>query len=124
MSRPSNTTLLTSARTARVYRYAPYCLPYRTTRSAFGMDFSQLHSPARWYRCLRFGPHLAVRYNRKTRGQSGSLLLLCKALSSSTSCPSPGALSNVPCQMYLSNYSTTKCPDLFPPNCNAASAIT
>ena len=41
--------------------------------------------PAHQCPCLRFDGHLAV-HRRKTRGQDGSLLLSCRALSSPTTC--------------------------------------
>src|SRR5438128_2584600 len=67
------------------YRHCPCCLPHMLTASASGLYIfaAQSPTPPIPLSTLRRAPRDA---QRKTRGQSGSLLLLCKASSSSASC--------------------------------------
>src|SRR5437660_3814881 len=66
------------------YRHCPCCLPHMLTASASGLYIFAAQSPTPPIPLftLRRAPRDA---QRKTRGQSGSLLLLCKASSSSAS---------------------------------------
>ena len=66
------------------YRPCPCCLPHMLTASASGLYIFAAQSPTPPIPLftLRRAPRDA---QRKTRGQSGSLLLLCKASSSSAS---------------------------------------
>src|SRR5207302_9057234 len=66
------------------YRHCPCCLPHMLTASASGLYIFAARSPTPPIPLftLRRAPRDA---QRKTRGQSGSLLLPCKASSSSAS---------------------------------------
>src|ERR1019366_7105758 len=66
------------------YRHCPCCLPHMLTASASGLYIFAAQSPTPPIPLftLRRAPRDA---QRKTRGQSGSLLLLCEASSSSAS---------------------------------------